>query len=226
MASAWLLLKMLLVIAGTMPRLSLAAIDGRALAFAVAVGLLTGLVIGVHPVITLLRGDAAPSLQGGNREIGSGRSGSRMRGALVAVEFALALPLLAGASQLMESSARLQRVDPGFDPAHVAYARVVLPFARYDTMPRIMEYWRRTMARVGEVPGVTSVGYTTELPPSGVGNINNFLLEGSSAPPGAPQAVAPWMNVSASYFEALGLRLVSGRMFTPGDTGPNGALIV
>ena len=224
--AAWLLLKMLLVIAGTMPRLALATIDGRALAFAVAVGVITGLVIGIHPVLTLARGAGSTSVRAASRDIGSGRGASRLRGALVAVEFALALPLLAGASQLMASSARLMQVDPGFDPAPIAYARIGLPTGRYDSTAKVMDYWRRAMARVSEVPGVVAVGYSTELPPWDVGLTNDFVLEGSGLPEGATKPNVPWMIVSASYFDALGVRLLEGRMFTPADTGPTNILIV
>lgn len=221
---AWGLLKMLVVIAGSMPRLDLAAIDMRAMAFAVAVGLLTGLAIGVHPVLTLVRNGSSTGLQG-SRGVGVMRLSSRMRGALVAVEFALALPLLAGASQLMSSVARLQRVDVGFDPAPLAYARVVLPQFRYDSQPKVIDYWRRAISGVAQVPGVTAVGYSSELPPTDLGLSNDFFLDGDPQT-SASKPVVPWVLASASYFDAMGARLIAGRNFTPADTGPDGAVIV
>jgi predicted permease len=221
---AWGLLKMLVVIAGSMPRLDLAAIDMRAMAFAVAVGLLTGLAIGVHPVLTLVRNGPSTGLQG-SRGVGVMRLSSRMRGALVAVEFALALPLLAGASQLMSSVARLQRVDVGFDPAPLAYARVVLPQFRYDSQPKVIDYWRRAISGVAQVPGVTAVGYSSELPPTDLGLSNDFFLDGDPQT-SASKPVVPWVLASASYFDAMGARLIAGRNFTPADTGPDGAVIV
>lgn len=223
---AWGFLRLLIVIASTMPRLSSAAIDGRALLFAIGVALLTGFVIGIHPVLTLMRNEPASSLSGGNREIGQGRRATRLRGALVAVEFALALPLLAGAGQLMDSITRLQRVDPGFDPSHIGYLAVVLPRARYDSVPRIAEYWRRAMAEASNIPGVVAVGYSTELPPSDVGNTNNFTVVGGPIAAGGVEPTSPWMIVTPSYFDAMGARLLDGRMFSAGDTGVVNALIV
>jgi predicted permease len=225
-AFAWGFLRVLIVIANTMPRLGTATIDGRAMLFATGVALLTGLVIGVHPVLTLTRKEPATNLSGGNREIGQGSRATRLRGALVTVEFALALPLLVGAGQLMDSITRLQRVDPGFDPSHIGYLAVVLPSARYDSAARTAGYWRRAMADASSVPGVVAVGYSTELPPSDVGNTNNFTVAETPIAAGGVEPTSPWMIVSPSYFDAMGARLLEGRRFSAGDTGVVNALIV
>lgn len=222
---AWGLLDVLIAIA-SIPRLATASINGTALAFAITVGVLTGLVIGIYPVLMLMRREAAPSLQGGSREVGHGHANSRLRGALVAVEFALALPLLAGAGQLIDSIARLQRVDPGFDPTHIGYLSLALPAARYDTAPRIMDYWRRAIANAKSIPGVSAVGYSTELPPDQVSNTNDFVIPGSTILQAASERVSPWLIVTPEYFDAMGARLLEGRMFSPFDTGAVNVLIV
>lgn len=218
-AVGWALLRLLIVIASGMPRLATATIDLRAAAFAVGIGLLTGFMIGAHPIIALMRSRGSSELAGGNRAIGQTAGAARLRGALVAVEFALALPLLAGAGQLMDSITRLQRVDPGFDPTPLGYVAAVLPSGRYQDPQAIGEYWRRAILEASGVPGVASVSYTTELPPDQVGNTNNFLLEGSPVPPGGSEPTSPWLTVSPTYFETMGMRLIAGRGFTPADTG-------
>jgi predicted permease len=223
--AAFAMLRALVAVAGTMPRLATASIDMRAVAFASAVGILTGAVIGVSASLSLLSRDAKPGLAGATREIG-GRATSRTRAILVAAEFALALPLLSGAGQLLESIGRLQEVNPGFDPDHIAYVHIVLPQAKYDTVTKVTAYWDRAAAALRATPGVVAAGYATELPPTDLGNSNNFLLEGVTLPEGAPEPVVPWLTASPGYFDALGVRLIEGRMFTPADTGPTGALIV
>jgi putative ABC transport system permease protein len=225
-AVAWGLLKLLMQIAGSMPRLDTASIDATALGCGIGLAALTGLVIALHPILTLTRPDAAPSFLSGSREVGQGRRGSRLRGVLVGLEFALALPLLVGAALLSQSIAKLQRVDPGFDASNVAYTRLALPFAKYDTATVISAYWTRAIAAVAEVPGVTAVGYTTELPPAGVMNENNFRLADAPILPGGREPVSPWMIASSGYFDAIRARLIDGRLFIPSDTGPNNVMIV
>jgi putative ABC transport system permease protein len=174
-------------------------------------------VMGIHPALSLLRGSAAAAIQGSHREISS-LQGSRMRAALVAVEFALALPLLAAASQLVASLKKLEQVNPGFDPARVAFVRIVLPQARYDSVSRVVRLWENAASRVSQLPGVVAAGYSTDVPPSDVNDQNDFRLEGSPATPGAPEPLSPWLIVSPGYFDALGVKLVAGRTFNAADT--------
>ena len=211
-----LLLKAVVAVNPTMPRLANAHVDGWALAFAASAAIVTALVIGIHPALTLMRGNAGEAM-GSHREI-SGLHGSRTRGALVAIEFALALPLLAAAGQLVTSLRNLQAVDPGFDPARVAFVRVVLPQARYDSVRKVIEFWEAAARRVKEVPGVVASGYATELPPADVSGTNDFRLAGSTLPPGAAAPQSPWAGASPGYFDVLGVKLLQGRMFTGGDT--------
>jgi predicted permease len=211
------LLKALVAVSGTMPRLSTAHVDMWSVGFAAAAAVVTALVIGIHPALTLLRGSGAEAVQGSHREI-AGLHGSRIRAALVAVEFALALPLLAAAGQLVGSLKKLQAVDPGFDPSHVAYLRVVLPQARYDSVMKVTTYWELAAQRVATLPGVRAAGYSTELPPADISGTNDFRIEGNSLAAGASSPVSPWMTVSPGYFAALGIKLLDGRMFTALDT--------
>lgn len=221
----WGFLKILQLIAASMPRLGSATIDWRAVAFAALVGMITALAVGVHPIIQLMRRGSESNL--GGREVGQARHASRLRGALVAVEFALALPLLAGAGQLIDSISRLQRVDPGFDTQGLGYVTATLPTARYEDREAIAEYWRRAMIEARSVPGVVSVAYSTELPPDQVGNTNNFSVADSPLPPGGEEPQTPWITVSPGFFETMGVRLVAGRSFVATDTGGgNQALIV
>ena len=97
-----------------------------------------------------------------------------MHSALVAVEFALALPLLVGAGQLVDSITRLQRVDPGFDPTNIGYVTIGLPQGRYNDGVSVERYWERAAAAAASIPGVLSAGYSTELPPDQVSSTNDY----------------------------------------------------
>ncbi len=174
-----------------MPRLAEAHLDLSAIAFAVAAALIAGVVIGAYPVALLLGRTPAGALQHGARSVGAGRGTRALRAVFVIGEFALALPLLAGAGLLLNSFVRLQRVDPGFDPARIATMTVSLPGARYGESDAVAGFWARALPRVREVPGVAFAGLADAVPPDdGNVDVNNFDLADRPVSPGQSQPVA------------------------------------
>jgi putative ABC transport system permease protein len=219
-------LGVLKAIGPTVPRLDAAQLDARAIAFAIGLALVAGIIVGAYPVLLLLGRDAAPALRDGDRTVGAGRHTHAIRSAFVVAEFALALPVLAGAALLLNSFMRLQRVNPGFDPAHLVALRVALPSARYANDSAIAAYWARGLPLVRSVPGVVQAALGEAMPPDEVMNINNFDLIEHPVPPGGAQPTAPWVMVGRDYFRALGVPLLDGRLFTPSDTGAAPVVIV
>ncbi len=218
LALASALLRVLRAIGPDIPRLETARLDPITFGIAIALALLSGLLVGCYPVVSLFRSDLAPELRSGDREVGAGRRTSAVRGAFVAGEVALALPLLTGAALLLNSFLRLQRVDPGFDPGHVLTLSVTLPAARYPQAADVAVYWSRSMLLVRDVPGVVAAAVSTAVPPEMPMNENNFDLLDHPVPVGTSQPVVPWPSVTPSFFDAIGVRLLRGRTFTPGDT--------
>ena len=216
------------VVGPQVARLGEAHVHVRAILFAVGLAVVAGIIIGAYPVLHLARAGAGDGALGGARSVGGTRRTHALRAAFVVAEFALALPLLAAAALLLNSFVRLQRVNPGFDPAHVFTMSVSLPSGRYADDTAISTYWTRALNNVRAVPGVVAAGLADQLPLSG-GNLdaNNFDLLDRPVPTGTAQPVTPWTVVTADYFTALGVRLLDGRMFTPSDTGgPNPVVIV
>ncbi|MDQ3879885.1 MAG: ABC transporter permease, partial [Chloroflexota bacterium] len=213
-------LRALIVLGPRMPGLAAAHLDLRAVGFAVAVALLAGVIVGAYPVARLLRGDALGTMQSGDRTIGAGRQTHAVRSGFVIAQFALALPLLAIAGLLLNSFVRLQRVDPGFDPRNVLTVRVSLPVGRYRDDTLVAGYWARALPRLREVPGVREVGLGSAMPPNENGSSDeNFDLIDRPVPAGSTEPASPWPSVNAEYFATLGVRLLEGRRFTPGDSG-------
>ncbi|HEY1340405.1 MAG TPA: ABC transporter permease, partial [Bryobacteraceae bacterium] len=112
-----------------LPRVSEIALDWRAVAFTAGVAVLTGLLFGVAPALSMARSDLISALRDGGRGHSVGFQRNSLRSALVVGEVALALVLLSGATLLMRSFYRLQSVDPGFDPHGVLTFRTNLPEA-------------------------------------------------------------------------------------------------
>ena len=218
-ALAPLMLRALIAIGPPVARLSEARVDLRAVAFAALLAVLSGVVVGLYPALSLFGRDFSGALRSGDREIGAGRSTQVMRGALVTAQFALALPLLATAALLLNSFVRLQRVDAGLDPRPLVYVRVSLPVARYGSPTDAAAFWNRTLARLGEEPGIVAAGLNESMPPDEPADINNFDLVDRPVAPGDAQPVGPYMAASPGFFTATGVPLLEGRMFTDSDTG-------
>ena len=92
-----------------------------------------------------------------------------------------------------------------------------LPAAIYADRDRAVVFWQTLTERLQNLPGVASVTFADGRPPAGGGNQNNFDLEASPTPPGQSQPVTPWVAVTPSYFETLGLPLFAGRRLDERD---------
>jgi len=212
-------IRSLVRLAPSLPRVDEVGLDGRIVGFAMAAALVSGVLISVSPILASLRRSKAPSRQGDGRRTGADRRTTALRSALVVAEFALALPLLLGASLLFRSFLELSRVDSGFDPAGVVAVSVSLPQARYPDDPDRQRFWRELELRSQGTAGLSAVGIATELPPEGNGSINNFNLIDRPVAPGVAEHLVPWSVATPGYFEAIGVRLLEGRMFSEADSG-------
>jgi predicted permease len=199
-----------------LPRIQNATLDWRAVTFAIAAALLSGILVSLSPVAALSN---RTGIGADARRAGTGRRTNTVRSALVTAEFALALPLLVGAGLLLNSFVRLSRVDPGFDPEGLVAVGVALPQARYPEGPEIQRFWRQAEQRLTEIPGVTAFGLASDIPPDNSGNYDNFNLVDHPVPAGQSEPASPWYYVTSGYFGALGVPLLDGRLFTAADSG-------
>ena len=98
--------------------------------FSLLVTLVTGLAIGVLPALQAARVNVNETLKEASR--GSTGAGHRLRAGLLVAEVSLSLVLLIAVGLLLTSFARLQRVEPGFEPEGIFTAQLALPPERYD----------------------------------------------------------------------------------------------
>jgi len=217
LALAALGLELAVALLPNLPRIQNAALNWRAVTFALSTALVSGILVSLSPIAALSR-RAGGAFRLDARRAGLGPRTHRVRGALVVAEFALALPLLAGAGLLLNSFLRLQRVDPGFDPTGIVAMSVSLPEARYPGPPELQRFWEQAEQRLSEIPGAGASGLATEIPPDNSGNNDNFNLVDHPVPSGQAEPVSPWYYVTAGYLHAMGIPLLDGRLFTAADT--------
>ena len=206
------------------PRIRDLAIDMRVLTFAAAATLLTTMLTGVLPAMRAARPDLSSGLRSGDA-----RAGSRTRAfsALVAIEVALAVVLVAGAGLLLASLTRLTSVDPGFEVAGLAAARVNPVETRYETPESRVDLYRRVVESVGSQPGVTGAAAVNYLPlDPGAGWIA-LAIEDHPVAEGAPAWTAEQRFVTEDYFGVMQIPLREGRVFDARDgIAAPGAVVV
>ena len=197
-------------------------VDTRVLGFTVAISLLTGLVFGLGPALHQTRLDVTPLIKNT-----VGRSTSRLHGrsALVVVQVALSLVLLAGAAVLMRSLNRLTAIDLGFTTRNALLASVDLDAAGYDA-ERGRVLVDQLLARVRALPNVVDASAATTISPSpGGSNYSGLIINGYQPPPDGN--VSFDLNiVEPSYFRTMGLQIVRGRGFNETDRAGGTSVVV
>ena len=192
-------------------------VDRWVLGFTLLASCLTGILFGLVPAVSALRGDVSEPLKEGGRGSTAGR-GSRLRHALVASEVALALVVLAGAGLMIQSMSRLLGVDPGFNPRNVLTMQMSLPQEDlYNGPPGHPRFCQDLDERVSAIAGVTAVGAVGHLPMEGDAG-RSFAVEGQPDPGRGHRPGARYSVACPNYFKALGVPVLAGREFTHQDT--------
>ncbi len=191
-------------------------LDGAVLGFTLLLSLATGIIFGLVPAWQASHVDLNTALKSGTRGAGGVEGKHRVRNALVMTEVALALILLICASLLIQSFARLGRVDTGMRTERLFTARIGLPAAAYPKPENIISFFDQLMPRLRAIPGVESVTTTWPLPLSGSNNVSSFDIEENPAPEGQ-QPDSPHRIVGPDYFKTMGIPVKQGRGFEATD---------
>ncbi len=227
------MLGLLLALAGTralshldafsIPLLQSVRIDSGVLAFTLLAAVLTGILFGLLPALEAPPVAMAEALKEGTRGSSGGKGRGWIRNALVVSEISFACTLLVGAGLLIRSFLRVLDVNLGFQPERAASLRVD-PSFRFTGFPQQNSYIDEVLRRTRSVPGIAAAGITDVLPFGGdrawgVSGKGQVYQKGEN-----PEAFV--RIVSDGYFEAAGIRLVSGRLFTESDRSTSDKVIV
>jgi len=189
-------------------------LEPRALVFALFVSVTTGIIFGLVPALQASRVDLNEVLKSGGRS-GLASGGGRLRGALVITEVALALVLLVGAGLLIQTLSNLREQYSILQPENLLTSRTVLQ-GQYQEPSKRWAFYDDVLARISNLPGVVSAGYTTSVPLQWPGGSNGFILDGPPPPPNLA-ANALHRQVSPGYFETIGIPLREGRYLDQRD---------
>ena len=201
----------------SLPPLAPVRLDLTVIAFTLLVAVVTTLLFGLAPALRTLHVDLVESLREGGQNATVGHRRQRLRGALVAVEVALAVVLVIGAGLMIRTLAALGDIDLGFNPDRVLTMRVTIPASKYRTNENVVNFFDELQKRVNALPGVEAAGIVRALPLATTVGDYFIDVDGFEESPGR-EAKGDLQVVSHGAFEAMGTRLVRGRWFTEADT--------
>jgi predicted permease len=217
-----------------LPRIQNVSVDLVAMVFAVGAACLTAVALGAATAVRASKEDVRESLSEGTRTMAGGKTSERLRQTLVIAQVALTLALLAGAALLARSFIELMAIDPGYRTAGALLLDTQWMFSRDPAVQqRRRSIQQEVLARFRSLPGVHSAGLITNHP-LGPGGPNGQFIEmmrvDEIQTPEDRQKLGPEIKArlgfagyrvaSEGYFQAMGIRLIRGRLFEESD-GPD-----
>ena len=194
-----------------LPRVETVGTDARVVMFLLIVTVFTTVVFGVAPAMHAAAGNLSGALKESGRSGSDGIRRNRLRGFLVASEFAMAFVLLIGAGLMIRSFAALQASDPGFNPHNVLSMVVSVAGSKEAEPGRRAIFYRQLLGQVAALPGVQSVGGINHLPLAGDMWGWNFRIEGRPKPQPGDSPMAVYRIAMPGYFETMRLPVQRGR---------------
>jgi len=198
------------------PRISAIQLDGAVLAFTLLVSVATGVIFGLVPAWHASRVDLNSALKTGARTGTGGEHKHRLRNGLVMGEIALALILLVCAGLLIQTFARLGRVQTGLRSENLFTARINLPDTSYPRPANISAFFDQLLPKVRGIPGVNSASIILPLALTGSNITTDFDIEEHPLPEGQRND-APMRITGVDYFDTMGIPLLQGRVFKETD---------
>ncbi|WP_415911071.1 ABC transporter permease [Oleiharenicola sp. Vm1] len=224
---AWWSLRAIQIVAGPqLPRADEIALDPLVLAFSLVTALVAAVLIGVYPAWQASRTDVGTVLKDNTRGAGGGTTAKAFRHFLVVAQVAMSLTLLICAGLLVLSFYKLQRAELGFAVEGRALGQLNLPAARYSKPELIREFYRQLQQKLDEAPELAAGGVAFGMPLTQAGFISPYAVQGRPIPEPTKQALASIRFASVGYFNAMGIRLLEGRLFTSQDRADGERVIV
>jgi putative ABC transport system permease protein len=207
------------------PRLNEVNISAGMLFFAFLISIITGVLFGLAPALQASNPNHIDNLREGGRGSSAGRRHTRLSRALVVLEVALSIILLAGTALLLRSFWRVLEVRPGFNPSHLTTVQIWIPQPNdpgtdpYSVVEKRADFLLEVARRVATLPGVeqASLSGNDTLPMNSGRNYSQFSIQGRAAE-SQRGPIADIAIVDTNYFRTMEVPLIAGRNFTGFDT--------
>lgn len=222
LGGAWAALRASIAIGTPFPQMAHAGVSPTMVGFTLVAALITAALCAVVPMSELGRLDVAGVLKESGRSGTASRRASQVRQVLVALQVAMACLLLIVGSLLVRSFINLLRVDPGFDAARAVYFDLYLPGSRYPDAASHTRFYREMERRLTAAPGVEAAGALLYFPYKPKLWLNSIEVDGQPVDKGQ-EPVVYYNQVAGRYFEAMGIRLLSGRLPSEREMWDDGA---
>jgi len=206
-----------------MPFLQDLGLNHRVLAFAAVIAICAVILFSITPALRLSLPEFREGLVEGSRG-SAGTTWRRLGSKLVILELATAVVLLVGAGLLGKSLYLLLHVNLGLQPEHLATLQIAAPKSTYAEKEQIIALQREIVRQVSRLPGVTSVGLSSDLPVNGWGDTSWFRIVGRPWH-GEHYEVAE-RDVSTDYFTAIGAKLLRGRPFAESEDASKPQVVI
>jgi predicted permease len=200
-------------------------VDGRVLAFGIAVTVAAGLLVGLAPALQGSRRVPATALKDEAGALAGGVHQSRLRNTFVGAQVAISMVLLVGAGLMLRSLQNAQSADPGFAIAN-AFAMDFDLDLKALSREEGLRYYRTLLERVEALPGVRSAGLGNRAPLDISTPTVPIALDAGAPPAGRPELSVSFYRVDDGYFETTGIALVEGRGFDGRDVEGGARVVV
>jgi putative ABC transport system permease protein len=209
-----------------LPRAGEVHLDARVIGFSFVLALATALIFGIVPAMRGSRVGIRGVLTSGGRSGSGGPGGNRLRSALVVIEVALGVTLLASAGLLVRSFRQLEDVRLGYDISSVVTMQFSLSDIRYKDASRCEQFFERLLTQLEQTPGVESAGTTNHIPLRKDKQTAGIWLDSQPLRTADTRIVLDNRVVSPGYFRAMGVPLLAGRTFAWTDRADTGKVVM
>ena len=200
-----------------LPRLNEISVDPRTLVFAFILSVISGVLFGLLPALKYSGSRVALALRSAGRSASTSRERLRARNILVVAQVAMAMVLLVSAGLMIRTFQALRSIEPGFTHSEqLETMRIAIPRSLVPETARVIRIQNDILDKLSAIPGVTSVGFASELPMEGLGSnswdgiyAQDKAYADSDIPP-----LRLFEYVSPGYFRTAGTRMIAGRELT------------
>jgi predicted permease len=199
------------------PRADSIHIDGMVVVFTIAITVLCGLLAGLIPALSSNDKQILRTLQESSRSYSGGHAGVRLRRLLLGLQVGLTVVLLISAGLLLKTYTRLRSVNLGCATHDVLTMEINLPRGTYKTGAQIVSFYEQLSDRIRQLPGVRGVTVGTILPGEGHQRDDTFTIHEHPPLPKGQVLDASTFFADPSYFNALQIPLLQGRVFQPDE---------